>query len=660
MFKAVRTVISRSCSGAIWCRLIGAAAICAPCAGAQGEQAYATTSQLKQLSIDELMTQEVITVSRRPERLQDVASGLVVITSEDILRAGATQLPHALRQAPNLQVAQSDGRNWAITARGSNNTTANKLLVMVDGRTVYTPLFAGVFWDSQGVYLPDVDRIEVVSGPGGTSWGTNAVNGVINVVSKRAQDTQGAHVYAAAGTEERLAGGVRYGGRLGETGYYRVYAKGFDVDSTITGAGEELADAWRFKQGGFRVDLEPAAADRLSLHGDLYEGRGRPPTGAPVTFSGGNVVLDWQRAFSSGSELQVKTYLDESKRVIPSSFNQRLRIYDVDVQYRFEGLARHIMVVGAGYRYGQDETKLQPALAFLPLETSFDQYNVFVQDEWAVLDDRLRLTAGVKLEHNDFGGNEWQPSVRGAFALTEHQTIWGAVSRAARAPSRIDRDFYVPSAPPFLLGGGPNFRSEKLWAYELGYRARLSPNASVSATAFHHEYYSLRTLEPGTPSVISNGANAKLTGVEVTLDYRISPTVRWRLGYLAQDRDVSLKPWSRDLNQGMAEASDPKQQILLGWSWDLGDRVTLDGQWRYVDELPTIQSNLGNLALPPVVGTVPAYQELDLRLAYRLAPGWEAAVIGRSLLHPQHVEFGASARRANIQRSVSVTLTWSR
>jgi iron complex outermembrane receptor protein len=614
--------------------------------------APASAQDLNRLSIEELMQQEVISVSRIPQQLARVPSAMVVVGGDDIRAAGATRLAETLRLAPNLQVAQVDARQWAITARGSNSTTANKLLVMIDGRTVYTPLFAGVFWDSQDTYVPDIDRIEVVSGPAGTSWGTNAVNGVINVVTKRAQDTQGVHLFGGAGTETLWTGGVRYGGRVGQNGYYRVYAKGAEYDDALSSTGASGNDAWSFRQGGFRMDLEPQELDSITVQGDMYRGRGLPATGRPFRTSGGNTQLTWRHSTPAAGELIAKVYYDESKRIIPNTFDERLRTYDFDVQYRFDPTESHTIVSGLNARYARDNGKTQPALAFFPERLNFLQYSGFIQDEWRMLNERLRLISGVKLEHNEFAGTAWQPSIRAGYTMNARSTVWAAFSHAVRAPSRIDRDFYVPAQPPYFLAGGPNFIPEKLWAYELGYRTQLGENVALSATVFYHEYFSLRTIEPGVPSQIANGANADLRGAELNLEMHPTARLRTYLGYLTQHRDIRLKPWSRDLNRGLAEASDPDEMVKLGFQWEASRRFSLGGQWRYVDRLPTISNG--------VIGHVPRYFELDMHADYRLSDAWRVSLIGRNLLHSHHPEFGSLPNRREVQREVMLKFTFQR
>jgi len=386
-----------------------ALAILASSAFSQISDTNSSPSALKKLSLEELMHIEVTSVSRSPERLFDAASAVQVITGDDVRRSGATSIPEALRLAPNLDVAQVNSHDWAISARGFNNTIANKLLVMIDGRTVYTRLYAGVFWDVQNVLLEDLDRIEVVSGPGGTLWGANAVNGVINIITKSAKDTQGTYLSGAGGSLLQDFGAARYGGSIGTNLYYRVYGQRFDRNSTVFPSGQDAADSSEMTQGGFRLDWYPSDGNTLTLQGDAYGGneQGQP---SDTTLNGQNVLGRWTHTFSPESDLQVQTYFDRTWRRIPGTFAEDLKTYDFDFQHRFALGERQSIVWGAGYRLMQDEVENSPALAFLPPNRNLQLFSGFLQDEITLIPERLKFTAGTKVEHNDFSGVEVQPS----------------------------------------------------------------------------------------------------------------------------------------------------------------------------------------------------------------------------------------------------------
>jgi len=608
------------------------------------------TGDLKEKSLKELMEVIVTSVSKKAEKLSEAASDITVITQEDIRRSGAASLPEALRLAPNLEVAQVDSHEWAISARGFNSTTANKLLVLIDGRSVYTPLFSGVFWDVQDTLLEDVDRIEVISGPGATVWGANAVNGVINILTKSARDTQGFLLYGGGGTYERAFGGVRYGGQLGTNAYYRVYAKYFNRDETPLANGTDGHDAWQMGQTGFRVDWYPGEANQLTFQGDGYDGAIDQLANGDIRVAGGNLLGRWSHTFSEESELKVQLYYDRTHRRVPQSYAEDLSTFDLDLQHRFPLGERQDIVWGFDYRLSDDLVANTPDFAFLPAHRSFQLFSGFVQDEITLVRDRLRLTLGSKFEHNDFSGFEFQPSGRLSWTLTSRQTLWAAISRAVRTPSRIDQDFFVPATPPFALAGGPNFVSEELLAYELGYRVRPIDPLSFSLAAFYNDYDNLRTLEPGPPFTIGNGLEGKTYGAELTGSYQMTSWWRWQAGYTYLHEHFRLKPVSMDFNQGRGEGSDPENQFSVRSAVDLPGDVTLDAALRYVGMLENIANG--------VRGSVPSYVELDARLSWMPVKNLELSIVGQNLLHRQHPEFGFPTSRHEIQRGAFAKVTW--
>ncbi|MDE3083994.1 MAG: TonB-dependent receptor [Verrucomicrobiota bacterium] len=609
----------------------------------------ASAAQLKKLTLEELMNVKVTSVSRMPEKLFETASPIQVITQDDIRRSGAASLPEALRLASNLEVAQVDSRQWAISARGFNNTLANKMLVLIDGRTVYTPLDAGVFWDVQDTLLEDIDQIEVISGPGATQWGANAVNGVINIVTKSAKDTQGGLLFGGGGTEERGFGGARYGGTLAPNVYYRVYGKYFDRDNSVRPSGQDTIDNWHMGQGGFRIDSENFPDSLLTLQGDIYDGQAAQPTASAIRLSGGNTLGRWTRTLSADSDFTLQLYYDHTHRVIPGTFAEDLNTYDLDFQYRFPVAERHDIVCGFGYRLLDDNVGNTPALAFLPAAVGRQLFSAFAQDKIAIIENRLYLTLGSKIEHNDYTGFEYEPSARVAWSPAGGRMVWGAISRAIRAPSRIDREAFIPSAPPFLLAGGSNFQSEKLMAYELGYRVQPQPRLAFSLATFYNDYDDLRSLEEVNPPasfpvVIGNGFRARSYGAELVADYRVTSTWHLRAGYDELRIHVSPKPGTTDQSSGRSEAQDPNHQFSLRSFWDLPDHFQMDAMARYVG--PIANQN------------VPGYSELDLRVGWQPTPAWEFSVVGQNLLHSHHAEFGSATSRSEIERSVSGKATW--
>jgi len=605
---------------------------------------------LKKLSIEQLMNLQVTSVSKRPERLSQTASAIQVITQDDIRRSGAASLAEALRLAANLQVAQIDSRQWAISARGFNSTTANKLLVLIDGRTVYTPLFSGVFWDVQEVPLADIDRIEVISGPGATLWGSNAVNGVINVITRGVKDTQGLLLTGGGGNEQRGFGTVRYGAALGSTVRARLYGRGFGRAASALPSGAESADDWHLWQGGFRMDWDAATANQVTLQGDLYDGRiGQPTPAADMAVSGGNVMAKWSHTISEKSSLAAQLYYDRTHRNIPGTFGEDLDTYDVDLQHATRLGARHDLVWGLGYRLINDRVVNTAALAFLPAHVARQWFTGFIQDEIALVPNRLHLALGSKIEHNDYVGFEIQPSGRVNWKLSPSGTLWAAVSRALRSPSRIDRELFVPGQPPYFLAGGPGFHSEEELAYELGFR-RQQGALALSVATFYSRYHGLRSLEQtnppaATPLVIGNGQDGESYGAELATDYRVTDRWRLRAAYTELRVHIWPNPGSTDQSRGASESHTPERQFFLQSSVDLPADLRFDAGLRAIDDITNQQ--------------VPGYGELNAKLSWQPLPALELSLVGQNLLHRRHVEFGApGATRREIERGVYGAVAW--
>jgi len=627
-----------------------------------------TIGELKRLDVEDLMNIEVTSVARQPGRLFDAAAAIQVITREDIHRSGATTLPEALRLADNLQVAQRTSATWAISARGFNANLGNKLLVMIDGRTVYTPLFSGVFWEGQDYLLEDVERIEVISGPGGTLWGANAVNGVINVITRDSADSQGLHLDAAAGDELQALAGARLGGSLGSASY-RIYGKYIERDAAVIGDGSSAIDDWKRGQGGFRIDSSPDQAIRYTLQGDYYSTHEQEPiSGSLSTLQGANVLGRWTRDLAEDSKLSLQAYYDWTQlsdavpavsaggaQLAPAGYgHDDLHTFDLDFQHQLRTGA-HGVIWGMAFRYTHDVSQNAPGLGFIPERLDQQLYSAFVQDEIR-LRDALWLTLGTKVEHNDYTGWEVEPSVRLRWQPAPDQTVWAAVSRAIRAPARFDRDLRQPTPPnpPFLYGSS-DFRSEELLAWELGYRARPSDAIAFSLSAFYNDYDYLRSTEvtpPAlTPMTFANGVAGSTWGVEFSGDLQV--TSRWtlHLGYNLLEEDLHVKPGEIDVSDARAELADPEQQAVLRSELDLPGPVTFDASLRWVDTLYVHNRR--------ALGTVPQYTELDVRMAWQATRRLELALVGQNLLHDHHPEYGfPGASRVEIQRSVMGTLTW--
>jgi iron complex outermembrane recepter protein len=611
-------------------------------------QDTASARSLKTLSLEELFDVQVTSVSRRPELLSAAPSAIQVITAEDIRRSGAVSLPQALRLATNLQVAQVNSSQWVVTARGFGNVLSNKLLVLIDGRTVYTPLYAGVFWDVQNPPLESIDRIEVISGPGGTLWGANAVNGVINITTKSAASTGGLYAEGGAGTEERGFGTIRYGGGLGKGANGRVYAEAFSRDRTVEFDGRDARDGWHMFQGGFRVDGSEEARDQLTLQGDAYEGRPDPDGGSPVKARGLNLLGRWMRPLGEGSEVQLQAYYDRTFRDFGNGFTEGLSTYDLDWQHRFPLGSRQEIIWGAGARLMDHKTENLELFRFDPGRKTLQLYSGFVQDAITLVPDRLRLTLGVKGEHHTYSGFELQPSGRLAWTPSATQLFWAAGSRAVRTPSRIDRDFAILLAPGLVfLQGGP-FQSEQLLAWELGWRTQPSERMMLSVSTFYNIYRDLRSAEPTPvltlPITIGNGVEGNAWGAEFAAQYQVSPRWRLRAGYTYFDKDLEVKDNSADLNEGSVESNDPSHQALLQSVFDVGRNFELDFVARYAGDLP-------DPAIPEYVG-------LDIRLGWKPTPRLSVVVAGQNLLKDVHREFWAEDEGRQINRGVYAKLVW--
>ncbi len=587
---------------------------------------------LTELSLEELAMVEVTSVTRRPEALSHAAAAVFVITAEDIRRSGATSLPEVLRLAPNLQVQRVNAGDYAISARGFNGyETANKLLVLIDGRSVYSQLHSGVFWDERHLPLMDIARIEVISGPGGALYGANAVNGVINIITRSAQDTQGLVVDAAAGTEDAVLT-FRHGGRLGEAGGWRAYVSGFDRGESLLADGAEAGDGLSGLRAGMRLDWT-GGPDSLSLQADVFDHEAVGQVG----IAGGNVTGGWSRVFADGAALQLQAYYDRVERASPGT-RETADTVDLSLQHALDLGARHRLVVGGNLR--QIDTELIASTeAFLdPPRETVRLGSVFAQDQISLASNVI-LTLGAKFEDNSLSGAVLLPSARLAWTPPGGSLVWGAVSRATRSPNRIERRL---TQPGFLEPG--DFRAEDLVAYEIGYRTPPHPRGSLSVSVFYNRYDDLRTvtIDPETvfPLRFDNGGRGASWGLEAWGVYAITPSWRVNAGLATLTKDFEVKPGVLDITGLVSVGDDPDYQLLLGTQADLTDRLELDVRLRAVDGL----------------AAVPSYVEADVRLGWRLTDALEVAVTGANLLDRDHRESGDPGRARNIGRSLTASL----
>jgi iron complex outermembrane receptor protein len=613
---------------------------------------------------------EVTSVAKKEQRWAETPAAIYVITQEEIRRSGATSIPEALRLAPGVQVSRIDANKWSIGVRGFGSRLSRSVLVLMDGRSVYTPLFAGVYWEVQDTLLEDIERIEVIRGSGGTLWGANAVNGVINIITKRADDTQGLLATAGAGSEEKGFGGVRYGGTAGKDFSYRFYGKGFRRDAQFTPHVSDFDD-WQMGQGGFRTDWDFRSNDNLTIQGDIYKGRSGQRTSvssfsAPFStviqrdtdLSGMNLLGRWSRLLSETSNMAVQFYYDRTFRREPT-FEERRNTVDFDFQHRFKVTSHQELVWGLGYRYSRGDTDSVPTITISPRSRTDNLFSAFLQDEIVLIEDRLRLTAGSKFEHNDYSGFEFQPSVRLLWTPVARHALWASFSRAVRTPSRVEHDLVLtaalsPAAPNFArVLGSKEFDAEKVLGYELGYRIQPADRLSVDLAAFYNHYRDLLSLEPGPafleppgsfiiPFFIANKMNAKVYGLELVADWRWLDWWRLRGSYAYVQMDLRPKPGSGDTTTELsAEGSTPHNQVSLVSFIDLPANLQLDGTFRYVDNLRSQK--------------VRRYFNLDVRVGWHATKNVELSLVGQNLLDNHHAEWSGGTQ---IQRGVYTKITW--
>jgi len=601
---------------------------------------------LSRLSIEELSNIQITSVSKQPERLADAPAAIFVITSDDIRRSGATTLPDALRLAPNLQVAEVQNGQYEISARGFNTAFDNKLLVLIDGRTVYTPLYSGVNWDSQFVMLEDVDRIEVISGPGGTIWGANAVNGVINIITRSSENTQGGLISTGDGSRSK-GGSFRYGGKIGDAGNFRIYGMGLDSDNTTEQNGHSALDDWQTGQIGFRTDWRQNIGN-FTVQGDAYRGKSDlDPVDSPRV-SGGNLLVRWTRQFEDGSNFNLQANYQYTDNDDPFTFRDQEYIFDIESQYTFKLKETDKILLGGGYRFARDDTHAYIAKgnelpeAFLPTDAGLSWRNLFIQDE-KTLTDKLTLTLGLKAETNVYTGVEYLPSVRFAYKPTEAALWWGEISRAVRAPARLDTDFYLylhlPGRPLIpIIKGGPDFKSEVAKVIELGYRAQPTNSLSYSITGFFNFYNDLRSGEP-PPAVIQNMMEGSTYGFETWASYQATPDWRLSAGWNELRENIRIEAGSRDPTGPSALGDDPKYQISVRSALNLFENQEWDCALRRIGALPN-----------PVV---PAYNAIDMRYAWKPRRDLELSLTAQNLFGKNHVEFGTFPGRSEIPILVS-------
>jgi iron complex outermembrane receptor protein len=608
-------------------------------------------SDLGQLSIEELANLPVTSVAKRAEPISQAPAAIYVITHDEIERSGARSVPEMLRLAPNLQVAQTSASGYIITARGFSGNPAyqaftNQLLVLIDGRNVYTPIFSGVYWDMQDVLPADVDRIEVISGPGATLWGANAVNGVINIITRAANDTQGGHIEVGAGNLE-TGWSARYGGKVGDALAWRAYFKTFWAKNTLAAAKQGNDDHWSRPQGGFRVDWTPSAADTVTVQGDAYRGSEALAGSVDQIISGDNITSRWNRSLGGWGALQLQAYYDHPERgAVSTSGRSWLDTIDLDLQHSFQVGSRHEVVWGGGGRINHYEINPGNGLTFNPPSRDLKLADLFAQDTLS-LTKKAKLTVGLKLEDDAYAGLAILPNLRLSYTFAPNAMVWAAASQAVRSPTPFDRDVVETVGGAVFLKGNSQFDPVKLTAFELGLRAQPMANLSVSASAYYNIYDNLRTIEI-TPQTITplfwgTGIKGDTYGLEAWGDYSLTSWWRLSAGVNLMAERLKFKPGASGIVGLSQVGDDPAAEGHLKSSMNLGGRVTLDADLRAVSQLPEPK--------------LPGYAELNARVAWGVTDHLQLALSGMNLLHDHHQEFPSPA--ALIPRSAYLSLSWA-
>ncbi len=642
-----------------------------------------TLSQYLDMDLAQLMEVTITSVAKKPQTLADTAAAVFVISQEDIRRSGVTSIPEALAMAPGLQVARISASRWSISSRGFAGFTSNKLLVLIDGRSVYTPAYSGTFWDMQNAMLEDVARIEVIRGPGGTIWGANAVNGVINIITKKAKDTEGTLVRSGFGDQEKLMGAARYGGKIGENTFGRLYVTGNDRESTVLADSDEDAfDGWHTLQGGFRADGSVDSKSEWTLHGDVFKNDGDqiifpywvdgppylPAKRAPLSSRGTNLLGHWQHQLDGDRRLSTQIYYDYSSR--SEDLNLAFHTLDAELQYETRIGKGNEVTVGTGYRRikGQNKDTFQ---SDFPDRTD-NLYSVFLQDAVKLIDDQLILTLGTKWEHNEFTGNEWQPSGKLLWKPAKHHSLWTSVGKAVRTPSIMEHEGRLLLASyPTPLGtgmtnvtGSQDYHSESVFAYEAGYRWQQSANLSFDLATFYNDYTGIYTFTPrpssqGMDLVFINNGQGEGYGVEAAVDWKVNAWLRFFLSYSYLKSSFEWENPSLAQNElkSFVEQLSPRHQVGLRSAIDLADNWQINGWLRYID---TIEGRSSLDLLKEEGTTIDAYFLFDLNLIWKPGNDLEVMLVGQNLLNSSQPQYVAELHTplTEIERGFYVKMTW--
>jgi iron complex outermembrane recepter protein len=673
-----------SSTSARWALMLaGLAMISFPAFPAYSQQS--SDSDLTEKSLEDLMNINVTSVSKKEQKTSQAPGAIFVISQDDIRRSGAENIPDLLRMVPGLDVAQIDAGKWAISARGFNGQYSNKLLVLIDGRTVYTPIFAGVFWDSQNVPLDTIERIEVIRGPGAAVWGSNAMNGVINIITLNSANTQGGYLSAGIGNISTGSETLRYGGKIRGLGTYRVYAEGFHYDSLPTLNGLDGKDDWRLVHGGFRADSVLSAKDSVITEGETYKGDAGEMATTPISltppetetvalhdvYSGWNLLSKWSHTVSPGSQTSLQMYFDRTNRD-DTTYAVGLNIFDMEFQHHVAVGARQDVVWGVGYRVSSDDTVPTLRIIFTPQDRNLHLFSSFVQDEITVRPERLQLNLGARVELNDYTGFGFQPSARLVWTPDRNNMVWGAISSADRTPSRSDTDIRVnyvalpgPGSMPMLVSlfGNPNFKNERLTAFEVGYRNSWTSTLSIDSTIFYNRYRDLVSLEPGEPTIetnpapahllvpsyFSNGLHGETHGLELFANWKAARFWTLSPGYAFFSMHLHPSAGSRDFTDADGtEGATPDHQAQLRSSITLPHNLQWNASAYFVDRLPA--------------ESIPSYTRIDMGLIWNAGERVSLSVVGQNLsksLHPEYAGPSSTVQTDLMRRSAYAKLTWS-
>jgi len=640
---------------------------------------------LTQKSLEDLMNIAITSVSKKEQRTSEAPAAIFVISREDIRRSGALNIPDLLRMVPGIDVGQIDTSKWAISARGFNGQYSDKLLVLVDGRTIYTPIFAGVYWDSQNIPLDTIERVEVIRGPGAAVWGANAVNGVINIITRTAGDTPGSYVVAGAGSSSAGPVAVRYGGNTRNLGAWRFSAEGFHYNALPTLGGLDGHDDWRLIHGGFRTDSNLSLKDSLTTEAEAYQGNAGeradtpvsldPPENAVLTLrdrsSGWNVLTRWNRVLSPRSQTSLQVYFDRTSRG-DTTYSIGLNTFDIDFQHDFTWNTRQDLVWGFGYRVSADSTNPTLRISFTPKDRATRLLNFFAQDDIAIRPNSLKLSLGARVERNDYTGFELQPSARLVWTPNSKNMFWGGISGADRTPARSDTDLRVnytafpgPGGLPALVSlfGNPNDKNEHLTAFEAGYRDTWTSRFSLDLTVFYNRYRDLASVEPGTarlesnpapvhlliPNTLGSGLYGETHGIEVFANWKVARFWTMSPGYSLFCAHLHPFAGSRDLTDAaITEGSTPDHQAQLRSSVSLPGNAQWNTAAYFVNRLPAVE--------------IPSYTRLDTNLIWDAGEHFSLSLVGQNLQRKLHPEFSGvddAAQSGLIRRDAYARIAWS-